>query len=151
MSNNFPRFVQVFVEKECNIVDKAYKKEEKQMKKKILGLLCGGIMAFSLFAAPGNPVKAEETDPCECHDVRIVTGAEKNKIIANLISSQEFKTQKLNIIKDGDNWRGVKGTEVVVHNQLGTIMVGIPYIGQDGTMKMAVFFNGIYMDPSLLQ
>lgn len=143
MSNDFPRFIQEFVEKECNIVDKSINKEEKFMKKKILGLLCGGIMAFSLFAAPGTTVQAAEED-CACHDVTIITGAEKNKIIANLISSQEFKTQKLTIIKDGDNWRGINSTEVMVHNVYNATIVGVPFI-KEGILMMATFINGNYM------
>lgn len=118
------------------------------MKKKIMALLFGGAMAFSLFAAPGNPVQAAEDPDCECHNVTPIFGAEKNKIIANVISSQEFKDMKLAVIKDGDTWRGVKGTEVMVNNFYGVTIVGIPYLSQDGTAMMAVFIDGKYMGSS---
>lgn len=115
------------------------------MKKKLFAILCGGVVAFSLFAAPGNPVKAAEEEDCTCHDVTPIYGAQKNKIIANLISSQEFKNAKLDIIKDGDNWRGINSTEVMVNNYYGVTMVGVPYIAQNGTIMMAVFFDGTFM------
>ncbi|WP_066304750.1 hypothetical protein [Bacillus sp. FJAT-29814] len=118
------------------------------MKKKIMALLFGGAMAFSLFAASGNPVQAAEDPDCECHNVTPIFGAEKNKIIANVISSQEFKDMKLAVIKDGDTWRGVKGTEVMVNNYYGFTIVGIPYLSQDGTAMMAVFIDGKYMGSS---
>lgn len=115
------------------------------MKKKMLALICGGFIALSLFAAPGNPVKAAEDEDCTCHNVTPIYGVQKNKIIANLISSQEFKNAKLSIIKDGDNWRGINNTEVFVHNSYGITIVGVPFIAQDGTIMMATFFDGFFM------
>ena len=61
--------------------------------KKLLTVLCGVVIALSLFVTTGNTVKAAE---CGC-DVSPVIGAEKNKIVAELISSQAFKDAKFSL------------------------------------------------------
>ncbi|MEH7098463.1 hypothetical protein [Neobacillus vireti] len=111
--------------------------------KKLLTVIGGLVVAVSLFAGSGNTAKAA-TD-CGC-DISPVLGAEKNKIIANLISSQEFKDAKLSIRNDGYSWKGVSNIEVIVNHTYGeAIMVGVPYYNQDGSVEMAVFINGKYM------
>ncbi|MEH7377690.1 hypothetical protein [Neobacillus drentensis] len=127
--------------------------------KKLLTVLCGIIFALSLFVTTGNTAKAapkpslpspEGDHECSCV-VSQVFGAEKNKIVADLISSQEFKNVKHSFKSDGYKWRGVKNIEVFINHTMGDmIMVGVPFINEDGTIEMAVFFNGIYMDPNLL-
>jgi hypothetical protein len=117
------------------------------MKRKLLGLLCGGVMAFSLFAAPGNPVKAAETDEeyCPCHDVTPILGAEKNKLISDLISSQDFKNVKNANIKVESIWSGVNNTEVFYQNYFRVMIIGIPVTSPDGTAMMATFIDGKFM------
>jgi hypothetical protein len=112
--------------------------------KKLLTVLFGVVIAFSLFVSTGNTVKADE---CGC-DVSPVLGAEKNKIVAELISSQEFKNAKLSLRYDGISWKGAKNIEVIVnHTHDNALMVGVPYFTQEGSLVMAVFINGIYMGP----
>jgi hypothetical protein len=125
--------------------------------KKLLTVLCGIIIALSLFVTTGNTAKAEELvqAPEESHEcgcvVSQVFGAKKNKIVADLISSQEFKNVKHSFKSDGYKWREVKNIEVFINHTMGDmIMVGVPFINEDGTIELAVFFNGIYMDPNLL-
>lgn len=122
--------------------------------KKLLTVLSGVIIALSLFVTTGNTVKAEEPAPateeqeCGC-DVSPVFGAEKNKIVANLLSSQEFKNVKLSLKSKGYSWRGAKNIEVMVNHSFGgMIMVGVPFYDQNGTIEMAVFFDGVFMNPS---
>lgn len=120
--------------------------------KKLVSLLCGGALALSLFAAPGTPVKAAVNDEdCACHDVTILSGAEKNKAVANLLSSQGFKDSKFALKNDGYSWRGVNNVEVVVFNRDGSVFVGVPVLDQSGIVVMAVFFNGQYMGISPLE
>ena len=110
--------------------------------KKLLTVIGGLVVAVSLFAGTGNAVKAAE---CGC-DTSPVLGAEKNKIIANLISSQEFKDAKLSIRNEGFSWKGVNNIEVIVNHTYGdALMVGVPYYNQAGSVEMAVFINGKYM------
>ncbi|MDR7236760.1 hypothetical protein [Neobacillus drentensis] len=110
--------------------------------KKLLTVLCGVVIALSLFVTTGNTVKAAE---CGC-DVSPVLGAEKNKIVAELISSQAFKDAKFSLRYDGISWKGAKNIEVIVnHTHDDALMVGVPYYTQEGSLKMAVFINGVYM------
>ncbi|MEH6954763.1 hypothetical protein [Neobacillus drentensis] len=111
--------------------------------KKLLTVLCGGFIALSLFVTTGNTVKA--ADDCGC-DVSPVFGAEKNKIVAELISSQAFKDAKFSLMYDGISWKGAKNIEVIVnHTHDNALMVGVPYYTQEGSLMMAVFINGVYM------
>ncbi|MEH7120799.1 hypothetical protein V7128_25835 [Neobacillus vireti] len=110
--------------------------------KKLLTVLGGLVIAGSLFMASGNTVKAEE---CGCVTSPIL-GAEKNKIIANLISSQEFKAAKQSITNEGYSWKGIKNIEVFINHTYGdSLMIGIPYYNQDGSVEMAVFIDGHFM------
>lgn len=124
------------------------------MKKKLITVLGGVIIALSLFVTTGNTVKAEETvitpqteedENCECHNVTPILGAEKNKIVADLLSSQEFKDTKLTLKSDGYSWRGAKNIEVLVHNKYGYIMIGVPFINNEGILEMAAFFDGKFL------
>ena len=110
--------------------------------KKLLTVLCGVVIALSLFVTTGNSVKAAE---CGC-DTSPVLGAEKNKIVAELISSQAFKDAKFSLMYDGISWKGAKNIEVIVnHTHDNALMVGVPYYTQEGSLMMAVFINGVYM------
>ncbi|MBT2655748.1 hypothetical protein J7E81_10960 [Bacillus sp. ISL-18] len=110
--------------------------------KKLLTVIGGLVVAVSLFAGSGNTAKAAD---CGC-DTSPVLGAEKNKIIANLISSQEFKDSKLLIRNERYNWKGVNNIEVIVNHTYGdALMIGVPYYNQNGSVEMAVFINGLYM------
>ncbi|WP_026567416.1 hypothetical protein [Bacillus sp. UNC41MFS5] len=119
--------------------------------KKLITVLCGIIIGLSLFVSTGNTAKAAETDECGCI-VSPVLGAEKNKIVATLLSSQEFKNVKHSLKSDGYSYNGVKKIEVFInHSHDDIVMVGVPFYNTKGTLEMAVFFNGIYMDPDLIE
>ncbi|MEH7109660.1 hypothetical protein [Bacillus sp. JJ1764] len=125
--------------------------------KKLISVVMGALVAFSLFAVTGTPVKAataqsftasltssvHESD-CHCDDVTPIVGAEKNKTVASVISSKVFKDVKQSIIKDGNSWRGVSNAEVYYQNYYHVTIVGFPYYDKDGTVMMAVFFDGVY-------
>ncbi|MDF2856004.1 MAG: hypothetical protein K0Q87_1855 [Neobacillus sp.] len=119
--------------------------------KKILSLLCGSLIVLLLFGAPGNVALAQDEHECGC-DVEQLQGAEKNKIVSNLLKSEEFKNVKKKYMQNGFKWNGVSKVEVLKnHTHGGMIMVGAPFYSPDGTVTMAVFFNGVYMDPDLLK
>ncbi|PLS09546.1 hypothetical protein [Neobacillus cucumis] len=111
--------------------------------KKFLTVLSGVLVALTLFVTSGNSAKAA-TD-CGC-DVSPVFGAEKNKMVADLISSQEFKDAKRSIKNEGYSWRGVKNIEVIINHSHGdAIMIGVPFYSSDRSIEMAVFINGKFM------
>jgi hypothetical protein len=121
--------------------NKGVLKRRKNMKK-LLTVIGGMVVALSLFVGSGNTAKAAE---CGC-DTSPVFGAEKNKIIANLISSQEFKDAKLLVRNEGFSWKGVNNIEVIVNHTYGdALMIGVPFYYRDGSIEMAVFINGHYV------
>jgi hypothetical protein len=120
--------------------------------KKILSLLCGSLIVLLMFVGPGNVALAHDGDhDCGC-EVEQLQGAEKNKIVSNLLKSDEFKNVKKKYMKNGFKWTGVSKVEVLKNHTVGgMIMVGVPFYLEDGSVTMAVFFNGVYMDPELLE
>ena len=121
--------------------------------KKLLTVLCGIIIALSLFVTTGNTAKAapkpslpspEGDHECGCV-VSTVLGAEKNKIVADLLSSQEFKNAKQLITSEGYSWRGIDNIEVEVNHSHGdAVLIVVPFYTQDGNIEIAGFINGRY-------
>lgn len=104
-----------------------------------------------MFVAPGNPVKAsEDHDPCGCITNEIY-GAEKNKIVSDLLKSNEFKSVKKSQMENGYTLKGVNKIEVIYNVTFDFMMVGVPFTAGNGQIEMAVFFDGVYMDPELLK
>ncbi|MBT2728094.1 hypothetical protein J7E63_14225 [Bacillus sp. ISL-75] len=112
--------------------------------KKLLTVLCGIVIALSLFVTTGNTVKAAEAyEDCTCHDLLPLQGAERNKIVATFLSSEEFKAKKLELLKSGFSWNGAHSIEVVLPAE-GVTFVGVPFISADGIPAMYVFINGSF-------
>ncbi|WP_342431376.1 hypothetical protein [Neobacillus sp. FSL H8-0543] len=113
--------------------------------KKILSLLCGSLIVLLMFAAPGNVALAHEGDGgCGC-ETEEITGAEKNKIVSDLLKSDELKNAKKGLMEVGFKWNGVGNVEVVYNITWDIMMVGIPVIYQDDTIWTATFFDGVLM------
>ncbi|MBV7507705.1 hypothetical protein KW850_20970 [Bacillus sp. sid0103] len=121
--------------------------------KKVLTVLGGIIIALSLFVTTGNTAKAAAkpglptTDhDCGC-DVTTAIGSEKNKFVADLLSSQEFKNAKQLITNAGFNWRGKDNIVVEVNHTLGdAVLIVVPFYTQAGSIEIAFFINGHYVD-----
>ena len=113
--------------------------------KKLLTVLAGVVIALSLFVTTGNTVKAAEPDEdCTCHELLPLQGAERNKIVAEFLSSAEFKAKKLELIKSGSTWNGAHTIEVVLPAESVT-MVGVPFFSTDGIPTVYVFINGTFV------
>ncbi|QCJ42790.1 hypothetical protein FAY30_13205 [Bacillus sp. S3] len=122
--------------------------------KKLLTVLCGILVALSLFVTTGNTAKAavtvqsdELSGECGCV-VEPILGSERNKIAANLISSEAFKTVKKNLKKDGLKWTDANSLEVIHNISHNIVMVGVPFENKHGDVFMAVFFDGTFMGVS---
>lgn len=123
--------------------------------KKLLTVLCGGLIALTLFVTTGNTAKAAETgvtaainehdDDCHCDDVTPISGAERNKIVANIISGDEYKNVKKDLKNKGYQSHGSNEIEVLKNNYYGLIIVGVPFTNSRGIVEMAVFINGQFM------
>jgi hypothetical protein len=125
--------------------------------KKLLSFLCTSLIVLTLFAVPVNPVEASETDipngegteatePCICEFVKEVTGVERNKIVANLLKSDDFKDASKVWKVEGYKWNGAKDIQVIKHDFLPVVIIGVPVIRADGKIMMAGFVNGKYGD-----
>lgn len=113
--------------------------------KKVLILLCTSLIVFLMFVGPGNVAMAHEGDGgCGCVTKEIF-GAEKNKIVSNLLKSDEFKNAKKELKEEGYKWKGVSDIEVVYNITYDIMMVGLPVNKKDGTLGTATFFNGVLM------
>ncbi|MGG3467029.1 hypothetical protein ABES02_05730 [Neobacillus pocheonensis] len=113
--------------------------------KKILTLLFGGLIALTLFVSTGNTAKAAEPDDdCTCHDLIPLSGPERNKIVAEFLSSEAFKAQKMELIQSGNKWNGAHTIEVVIPAE-GVTMVGVPFVSTDGFPSVNVFINGTFV------
>jgi hypothetical protein len=113
--------------------------------RKLISLLSGCLVIFGLlFVTPGNAVFAAEEE-CECHDVTTIFGAEKNKVVSDILKSDEFKNAKRDWKNNGYSFNGVDGVELIKHNIYGFIMVGFPITNKDGVLEMAAFINGEYL------
>jgi hypothetical protein len=127
--------------------------------KKILTLLCTSLIVFLMFAGPGNVAFAHEgEEDCSCDSFTIMNGAEKNKILAKFLASDEFKELKLNNLESGYNWKGISKAEVTkfikdVHLdpkdpespviiKAGSIGVAVPFFKNDGKLDVFYFLNG---------
>jgi hypothetical protein len=120
------------------------------MKKKLITVLGGVIIALSLFVTTGNTVKAApkpSVDECSC-DVSQILGVQKNIIVSNLVSSQEFKIAKQTTKNEGFMWRGTDNIKVmtVFNPKVGKvqILITVPFYKEDGSIEMAGFIDGVY-------
>lgn len=109
--------------------------------KKLLTLLFGALIALSLFVTTGNTAKAAKPgNDCGCTGT--LAGAEKNKIMAELLSSQEFKTAKANLTTAGYSYKGASLIEVAKIET--TIITVVPFYTSDGQIIIAGFVNGAF-------
>ncbi|WP_160722836.1 hypothetical protein [Bacillus sp. USDA818B3_A] len=115
--------------------------------KKLLTVIGGLVIAGTLFITSGNTVKASENEePCTCHDLKPLQGPERNKLVADLLSSKEFKAKKHELLSLGYKWNGAHSIEVMVPME-GVTMIGVPFVSEDGNSYMYVFINGVFTEP----
>ncbi|MEH7114837.1 hypothetical protein V7124_21125 [Neobacillus niacini] len=111
--------------------------------KKVLTLLFTSLLVFLMFVGPGNVALAHEGDSgCGCV-VEEISGAEKNKIVSNLLKSDEFKIERKGFKEVGFKWNGVNAVEVIYNHSFETMMIGLPVYNVDDTIWTAVFFDGV--------
>jgi len=114
--------------------------------KKVITLLCTSLIVLLMLVGPGNVAMAHEGEGegCDCV-TKEISGAEKNKIISDLLKSKELKDAKKLLKENGYKWNGVGNVEVIYNYTIETMMIGIPVRYSDGTVWTAVFFNGMLM------
>lgn len=107
--------------------------------KRSLSLIFGSLALFLMFFAPSGFAQAEETE-CECPGT-VITGAERNKLVSNLLKSDEFKTVKKDLMKDGHKWQGAGAIEVRDLSDLfpGLIIYQVVFLDETGSLQGAGF------------
>jgi hypothetical protein len=123
-------------------------KEATKMKR-FISLVCGSLVLILLFLSPGNAVQAAEHDDCGCPGT-VITGAERNKLVANLLKSNVFKQAKIEL-KDEDEgfrWQGASEVEVRDLDEIMPSVIGFQVMIQDkaGNEEAAAFvlLNGTF-------
>jgi hypothetical protein len=124
--------------------------------KKIVTLLCTSLIVLLMFVAPGNSVNAANPDlvpdlftcGCDDHGIYPVTGSEKNKIVAELLSSDVFKTQKFVQLNKDYTFKGINKVQVAKFEDENNrfVMVAVPFFNKSGTVEFAMFTNGVFID-----
>ncbi|MEH7224660.1 hypothetical protein V7112_12700 [Bacillus sp. JJ1566] len=108
---------------------------------KVLGI----VLVLLMLALPGNSVFAHEDDECECIDL---VGAERNKVVSNILKSNEFKIVKSEKMSEGYEFAGADKVMAVKMPAPGDIfytMVAMPFVNEKGELLFAVFADGIHM------
>ncbi|MFP7298144.1 hypothetical protein [Neobacillus niacini] len=121
--------------------------------KKIVTLLCASLIVLLMFVGPGNSVKAVKPNlvpdlfscGCDDHSIYPITGSEKNKIVAELLSSNAFQTQK-SLLKKEYTFKGVNEVQVAKVEGANIVMVAVPFFKKSGTLEFAMFTNGAFID-----
>jgi hypothetical protein len=120
--------------------------------KKILSLLLTSLIVILMFVGTDDSVKAAnpgDQDNCGCeeHGIFHLYGAERNKLVADLLSSDQFKAKKLELLNDGYKYTGANGIEVVENRFIPGHPKGItvPFINEDGISKVAIFIEGNFL------
>jgi hypothetical protein len=105
----------------------------------------GSILVLVLLVLPANFVFAHDGDDCPCIDL---VGAERNKAIANVLKSTEFKEVKKEKKREGYKFTGANqimavkmpGPDGIIYT-----MVAVPFVHENGDVLFSVFTDGIYM------
>lgn len=126
--------------------------------KRSISFIFGSLALFLMFFAPSDFVQAEETD-CNCPGT-VITGAERNKLVADLLKSDEFKSVKKDLMKEGYKWQGADAIELRDFSNLESSvlleLLGIPESSELHSflinMDMAEIFGflGISSFPSMI-
>lgn len=105
--------------------------------KKAMVLWLAVLSVFLLFSPT---VSAHEEDECGC---TVVTGAEKNKHVAELLKSDHLKEVKKDLanLEEGYRWNGVNGAEVIYNEEFDQLLIGIPVYNLDRTEEFMLVFR----------
>jgi hypothetical protein len=118
--------------------------------KKILSVLFSSLIVLLMFVGPVNAANPDLVPDlfncgCEAEGIYPVTGSEKNKIVAELLSSDAFKEQKFEQNKVY-TFKGINAVQVAEVEGIGVHIVAVPFFTESGTVKFAMFANGVFLD-----
>jgi hypothetical protein len=118
--------------------------------KKIATLLFTSLIVLLMFVGPGNSVQAAQNvvyfgpvpdfvhpPDCDCEDLKPLTGPERNKIVSDLLKTDEFKSARKDLMAQGIKWKGANTVEVMKIDG-APVLVGVPFT-KDGNIEFHVF------------
>lgn len=125
--------------------------------RKFLSVLFISMLVLLMIVGPGNKAFAHEGDDCGCPTP--LDGSEKNKIVANFLASDEFKSKKMELLDNGYKWQGIKEFEVTDFKSkvtlkspigdiivpAGSIGITVPVFTNDGKLEVFFFINGKFI------
>lgn len=134
--------------------------------KRLLAMLLGSLAVVLLVFSPGDSAYATEPSEgghCGCV-VSPVNGAERNKIVADLLKNEQYKSFKAELEQAGYIFKGAENVEVIIihtvygnllsagaffKNEEGTeLVIGSPYVG--GNFVKVTIVDPISGQPSEL-
>lgn len=107
-------------------------------------IILASFMVIALTFVPGNFASAHEGDDCGCG---IVTGAEKNKVIADMLKSDVFKAKKKELKATGYQWNGVDNFEVSYNSKFDAYLVVMPLVSENGELHVLLYAFGGFKGP----
>jgi hypothetical protein len=105
-------------------------------------VLFASFMVFALMFVPGNFASAN--DDCGCGTV---DGAERNKVIADMLKSDVFKVKKEELKEAGYQWNGVANFEVSYNPDFGAYLVAMPLVNDNGELHYFLHAFGTFVGP----
>lgn len=113
--------------------------------KRIFSLLLAGFVVVLMFGGTGNTALAapkEKVEDCGCKSGFSIS--EKNKIVSDLLTSDNFKNTKILAETLGFKWRGADQIDLAKNDVNGLIYIMVPFYNTDGTIEVFLFINGQY-------
>lgn len=110
--------------------------------------LCSGLLVLLMLVGTGNAVFAHEGEgpgeDCGCPYIYL-DGAERNKLVANILKSTDFHNLKEGQEVEGYSFAGADLIKVVKPNTGEDFRLGaVPFINESGQIKYAAFVNNIF-------
>lgn len=119
--------------------------------KKVLSLLMASLVVFMMFGVSGGKVLAAPkpvVEDCGCPFEK-VSGAEKNKVVSDLLKSEVFKNAKKQATEAGLKWRGADQIYIMKIQEGIPYAITVPFYTVDGDIVEYYFFNGELIGTSL--
>ncbi|MFS0864620.1 hypothetical protein [Fredinandcohnia sp. 179-A 10B2 NHS] len=110
--------------------------------------LCSGLLVLLVLIGTGNAVFAHEggenEEDCGCPFIYL-DGAERNKLVANILKSTDFHNLKKAQEAEGYSFAGADLIQVVKPNTGEDFRLGaVPFVNEKGEIKYAAFYNNSF-------
>ncbi len=116
--------------------------------KRLFVMLLGSFAVLLLVFSPGNSAYAAEISDGDSHcgcEVTYFSGEERNKMVAGLLKTEKFKSEKILLEQNGYIWMGADAVQVIQNHTYSMTLVGVPFVNEAGDFQVLGFWiNGGY-------